>query len=259
MDDFRTPGPIDHPAPAQTYGGFAAQGPAESAGLDAPRETPPPTYAGLPVRPDTARRSASPRNLGWTGVVLVAFAALLGVVVTQSRWSMPAPPARDTAPQGAAAKKTVPPPPVVRVDTARVATAIPAPAPAPAPTRAPTPAPTLTRGDEPAPPVARRAAETKAAASRCGRDGACPDKRFAALDRQVNAAFAAAMRSSAEPGPLGQDQQNWIIRLDRVRRKDPGAAEDLYRARVAELRALASKDSEPAHVPLSQTDLESHN
>jgi hypothetical protein len=89
-----------------------------------------------------------------------------------------------------------------------------------------------------------------------GRSG-CHDLGFAALDRKVNAAFAAAMRSGAPAGPLGQQQQDWIIRLDRVRREDPGAAKDLYLARVADLRALASRGGEQAQAGVARDASES--
>ena len=64
----------------------------------------------------------------------------------------------------------------------------------------------------------------------------CEDPQIASLDREVNAAFAAAMRESATPGQLAIDQESWILRRDRTAREDPEAIGDLYRERIAVLQ-----------------------
>lgn len=278
MDNFRTSGLTDDPLPAQTYGGFAIQRPATPGSADSLRLTAR-TFMGSQMRPGASRWSLSPTRLGGAFAVVIVLAALVGVGVTQSRWSAPSTsaPARTSeavtpnlaatsadpvlpaplqvaSPQVAqvqVASAQVASAQVARLDTARLAAAPPA--------------------AEAAPPIAsRRPAQAEAqiktptkAQSGCGSAtaggrSACPDAAFAALDKQLNAAFAAAMRSSGAPGPLGRDQQDWIIRIDGVRRTDPGAAEDLYRARIAELHALASRDAEQAQAPMPQNDPEGH-
>lgn len=204
------------------------------------------------MRRGASRPGLVPSIIGWSLAAFVGVAAVVGV--TQSRRSPPVPPAEtpETASQSNGATVTAPPQPaplpVARLSTARIVEDVPA--------------------REPASPVtsprsAKTASKTKTEAqSRCGgatAGGPCPDVAFAALDKQVNAAFAAAMRSSATPGPLGRDQQDWIIRVDRIRREDPASAQDLYRARVTELRALASKDVDQTQAPTTQNNAESHN
>jgi hypothetical protein len=94
----------------------------------------------------------------------------------------------------------------------------------------------------PPPAAPRTSAKIRPVKDRCGPKAPsiarilCEDPQVASLDREVNAAFAAAMRDSTAPGALADDQEGWILRRDRTAREDPDAVADLYRERIAVLR-----------------------
>jgi uncharacterized protein len=79
----------------------------------------------------------------------------------------------------------------------------------------------------------------------------CRDPQIWGLDRQVDAAFSEAMRTSASPRELAAEQQTWISRRDQMAQNDPDRLERFYRDRLRELwtphhSAPAAQASDPA-------------
>ncbi|HKR87354.1 MAG TPA: hypothetical protein VJS38_04205, partial [Phenylobacterium sp.] len=122
------------------------------------------------------------------------------------------------------------------------------------------PAPVAVRPAQPAAappkPLARASVPPKAApaprtlakgrsSAQAAADRAATDRvsALASLDQEVNKAYAEALNAGAPVGPLSVAQESWIIRRDRVRREDPDMAEDLARARIAELRGIAASNA----------------
>jgi hypothetical protein len=230
-------GSTSHPVPGNTYGGFAVDAPA--AGRP---EAPPPGAPAAVANPAPHTRPAGPAPLrgarktaGWTIAAVVALGALAGLALTLARAPEPdAPPPVPLPEMRAAMARSAP-------DTAAAAPSLPSPARVAVAPAVPDLAP---------PPAARPAGPSagRSPRSRCGQTpGApgCPDRAGPALDQEVDAAFAAAMRASAEAGTLGAAQQAWIVHRDQTRRTDPGLAEDLDRARILELKALAARSEAP--------------
>lgn len=258
MDIRQTSGSALDPIPGQTYGGFAAARPATSQNADRPLRSSP-ADAGGATQAGASWRRFFPASRGKAIGALVAIAAVTGGVMTRLPWSPPhaqtqaQTQARTQAPIAAPTAEPLrpAPAPVAGLKTAPAAEALPASPPVSAPAVKVASSTSIARPAKSGP-----SAGCKAEAGGAGR-AVCPDIAFAALDRQVNAAFAAAMRSGAPAGALGQQQQDWIIRRDRVRREDPNAAKDLYLARIAELHALASRGGEPAPASVAQDASES--
>lgn len=98
-----------------------------------------------------------------------------------------------------------------------------------------------------APPSAKPAARSRSSAQAAA-DRAATDRvsALAALDQEVNKAYAGALNAGAPVGPLTSAQASWIIRRDRLRREDPDMAEDLVRARIAELHGIAAQSAADA-------------
>jgi uncharacterized protein YecT (DUF1311 family) len=237
------------PLPNATYAGFAASAP----GVAASRPSPPPghapgqarTYSRAELRRPRARRGLAP--LVATGTALAAIVVLGGGLAYALFGPMAGGPLtllqqhdRVELPPIAAGPQIplLAPEPTPAIDPA-------SPTPPPVVLAEATPrealAPTLVRQETP-----RRVAASKpkpSGSSACGPD--CEDAPpFAALDQELNKAFADAIRAGAPAGELGEKQENWIIRQDRIRRDDPALAEDLYRARIAELQALSAHHEE---------------
>lgn len=212
----------------ETYGGFAVDPPRDAADGAEGQDGDARTYLNSEYRRrPRRRRGLSPTVAGGAAACVVAVGAALGVAWSGARQPSQFAPEPVAADLRAAVLR---PAPVARIDAPEpVAVLPPDPVAAAAPVAdvAPRPAP-------------KRLVPTAKGAG-CGAD--C-QARIAALDREVNQAFADAMRSGVDPGPLGAAQQDWIIRRDRVRRTDPALAEDLYRARIVELQAMGG-EAEP--------------
>jgi len=231
------------PLEGSAYNGFAAApggepGEAEAAGAAPQRERPPvPNY---PIDRFRERR----RRHDWLRTVVLALtvAAAMGLAVLLVLWSRETRPAAGarTAVASAAAPAPEPvaaaPPPPVRADQALTAAPqIPAARPAIRQTSAPA------RG------VAAEVASATTPRTRCDRRRQaidrliCRDRGLASLDRDLNAAFADAVRSGAPSGPLSEDQEAWVIRRDRAAEESPESVADLYRARIAQLNEAAQR------------------
>jgi hypothetical protein len=63
----------------------------------------------------------------------------------------------------------------------------------------------------------------------------CRDPQLWGLDRQVDAAFSEAMRTSATPGEIAAEQEAWITHRDQMAQSDPDRLERLYHERLREL------------------------
>lgn len=238
-----------------TYAGFAASRASEPKdGLELRLNGEARTYERAELRRRTSRRRAP--------VAAMAVVAVLGVGAAVGAALLYEPKAELSAPP--------PPPPIETATPAAEMTepSIAAPAPGlaaettpttnePAPVAEAAPAPAAVRAARPATappkPIARTAVAPKAApvartvargrsSTQAAADRAATDRvsALAALDQEVNKAYAQALNAGAPVGPLSVAQENWIIRRDRVRREDPDMAEDLARARIAELQAIAA-------------------
>jgi hypothetical protein len=242
MDPRRTSGPFAHPLPTETYGGFAAHAPAAPEAVGSPERK-----LRTDVRSELQRRPTKPilsrRSLSAGAAIAVALSAVAAITLSQSpRAAAPGLSAQgeSLAEADSEARAGVRSP---AGDPQFVATYKAPPAASEALTGAAETTVTRSRWGKPGrgSPCTHRGDVTRQAG--CRRLGA------SALDAQVNEAFAAAMRSGSPAGPLGQDQQDWIIRRDRLRTRDPGLAEDLDRARIAELQDMASRVGDHAPAP----------
>jgi uncharacterized protein YecT (DUF1311 family) len=238
------------PIPGTTYAGFAAAAPSEATPPDPElrlsRETR--TYTRDELRRRSARRRRAPLAVV-VGLAVFAVAGAVGFALlyepktefTASPALAAQPPAPDLADAAAPAEQ---PPALEAAAPQAAAPAIDVP-PAAAPVAAARP-PAASAVPRPAaapktPADGRPRSTSQAAADRAATDRVSAS---AALDQEVNKAYAEALRAGAPAGPLGEAQENWIIRRDRLRREDPEMAEDLARARIAELQALATKKAE---------------
>lgn len=207
--------PLADPLPATTYAGFAASAPGRlSVDPRAPHGIVR-TYARSELQLDSPDPGRSPLVAGAALATTFALGAVLGFVLVHR--PEPVSPRPEPAPAAlvTGTERPLPPAPLAMAVTEPAATTPPAP-PRPTPPR---------------PPKARPASR---------------DPQFAALDEQLNKAYADAIRAGAAAGPLSEQQESWIIRRDRIRHQDPEMAADLYRSRIAELQALATQPSEPA-------------
>jgi hypothetical protein len=211
-----------------TYHGFAAPRFArgDPASVDRPK---PRTY----VRSELRRHRPSRGAAALTVIVALAVAfcggAFMGLVLPQDQSPASAP--------GAAAPPPPPPP-----ETAETVAGTPTPARAirvKVP-RAPPPLRALrTIAKLPPSGAVTQARPTSCAASPAA--PGCQPPKIAALDREMNAALAAAIRAGAPGGPLGAAQESWILRRDRAARASRELEADLYVARIAELRSMAGE------------------
>lgn len=71
----------------------------------------------------------------------------------------------------------------------------------------------------------------------------CDDAVLSDLDRQLNAAFARAVRAGAPRAALRAEQDQWVFRREAVARRSHAALVSYYQTRIAELNALASPPS----------------
>jgi len=241
------------PIPATTYAGFAASGPSE-----APASEPElrlsgeaRTYAREELRRRTARRRRAPVAAA-VGLAIVVVAAAVGFALLyepKMELAAPSPPPAE--------------PPAAQVAEASLpSTAAPIP---PIPQEAPPAEPASIDVQLAEPPVAAPAAAVRPVArtavapktpapgkprssARAAADRAATDRvsALAVLDQEVNKAYVEALRAGAPAGPLAEAQENWVIRRERLQREDPDMAEDLARARIAELHSIAAKDAEEA-------------
>ena len=231
------------PISATTYAGFAASAPSE-----APASEPElrlsgeaRTYAREELRRRTARRRRAPVAAAVGLAIIVVIAAVGFALLYEPKMELTAPSSTPIdQPLPASADAALPSAP-----TAMPPPSAEAPPPAAPPVAAPRP---------PARPIARAAPAAKTptaaqarSAAQAAADRAATDKvsALAALDQEVNKAYAEALRAGA-PAGLAQAQENWVIRRERLQREDPDMAEDLARARIAELQALAAKKPEPS-------------
>lgn len=251
---FISDGRLRDPFHTNTYAGFAAAGPASrdrQSAQDRVRHA----AQSTPQR----RSGRLLRALVGAGALAATFAlgAVFGPALQQdlaARFAPPSPSRPDQLPSGPRANAG-PAPPSIEVAPAPVALAIPAPPPAEAPAVASPamaePAAAIVAQPPPraasAPQGASGLKDSCASSSPRSRSPACQGA-FPALERKVNAAYAAAIRAGAAAGPLSHEQENWIIRRDRVRRDHPELLPDLYRARIAELEAHAAKTAEAVAV-----------
>lgn len=231
---------LDDPFPANTYAGFAAAAPGGSpedrafpdirppeGGLGAPQATVR-TYALADLQREVPRRGPGPITAAVALAVTFALGAGLTFVLLHGFPGLPPGPTQiqpspTLAPTPAAeVDRPLPPAPLAMAVTAEIPDAAAQEPARPEPPRTPAPRP------QPKTPSPARASG---------------GPRFAALDEELNKAYAQAIRSGAAAGPLSEQQENWIIRRDRVRRDDPDLAEDLYRARIAELQALSAQNA----------------
>jgi uncharacterized protein YecT (DUF1311 family) len=218
-----------------------------------------PTYKGFAATP--LRKPPEPRrSRRFRPSRMVAVAGVAGLALIISLIALQPPSAMRTAsaekPPGAGRWPATPAPAPPSPPSPFLATA---PAPAAAPLQAeaalaapepPPPPPEPARRHAPAaPPPAAKPVVAALAADKCSRrDGiaqlACRDPQIASLEREVNAAFAAAMRETDAPGDLARDQESWIVRRDRTAREAPDTVADLYRERIATLQSHAASSHE---------------
>lgn len=190
------------------------------------------TYAGFAAsaqqRPPVHHRRGFP-TMAATVTLVATFA--LGTVLGLALHQIPAEGVERPAP----ARIDAPTPPPAAIDEA---------APLPLPSRADAVAPPPERERARATTAPRRPSRIASAVApprparmqdRC-RDLAC-QARFAELDQKLDSAFAEAVRAGAAAGPLGHEQEAWIIHRDRLSREHPELLPDLYRARIAQLQA----------------------
>jgi uncharacterized protein YecT (DUF1311 family) len=231
---------LDDPFPANTYAGFAAAAPGRSpedrafpdirpaeGGPGAPQATVR-TYALADLQRDVPRRGPGPITAAVALAVTFGLGAGLTFVLLHGFPALALRPAQiqpgpTLEPPGAAeATHSLPAAPLAMAVTAAIPDAV-----------AQEPA----HPDPPRAPAARPPSKTSNPARAVG------GPRFVALDEELNKAYAEAIRSGAPAGPLSEQQETWIIRRDRVRQDDPDLAEDLYRARIAELQALSAQNA----------------
>jgi uncharacterized protein YecT (DUF1311 family) len=210
-----------------------------------------PTYKGFaatPLRkPPEQRRSRQFRpSRGVAAAGLAGLALIISLIAVQP----PSASRKASAekPPAAWATPPAPPPPSPGLAAApaplQAEAALAAPEPPPPP-----PAPSRRRAIA-APPPAVKPLAAAVPADRCSRRDqgiaqlACRNPQIASLEREVNAAFAAAMRDSDAPGDLARDQESWILRRDRTAREAPDTIADLYRERIATLQSHASSSHE---------------
>ena len=248
-----------HPIPATTYAGFAASPPHEPAaaapGPELRLNGEARVYAREELRRRASRRRRAPvAAAGVLAIVAVGAAVSIGLrynPITGSiaplhhapkpaAASQPAqislPPAASTPqPLSPAAPAAAEPVQVPDVPPAAPAVAAAKPAPQPAPRTA------VADAARKPPATSKGRSSARAAADRAATDRV---SEAAALDQEVNNAYAAALNAGAPVGPLAAAQQSWSARLDRVRREDPDMAEDIVRARIAELQGIAAKSRE---------------
>ena len=228
---------LDDPFPADTYAGFAAAAPGGSpddlpfpdirpaeGGLGAPQATVR-TYALADLQREVPRRGPGPITAAVALAVTFALGAGLTFVLLHGFPARPPAPSQiQSSPtleaSAAEADRPLPAAPLAMAVTAEI------------PDAAAQQAAELPRSP------ARRPPPPKTSPAK-----ASGGPRFAALDEELNKAYAEAIRSGAAAGPLSEQQESWIIRRDRVRRDDPDLAEDLYRARIAELQALSAQNA----------------
>jgi hypothetical protein len=274
--------PPGDPLAGPTYRGFATRG-------VAPGSTPEERAAQPPPRPRPRRAPRRTRLgfAGLLMAAAAATGALAAMLWPENLLSPASPPwLKDAAPAPASAPRPASPAPApaaVQSAAAIPAGAAAAPAAAvpseaaavPAIAAAASPAPAAVPRAEvvlparptteisapvrrlaaPLSPPPRREARGRPTDRACeGREAGmaqllCRDPQLASLDRQVNAAFAAAMRGSAAPGELADDQESWILRRDRAARETPDVVPDLYRERIAVLQARAGEPAAAGSEP----------
>jgi colicin import membrane protein/SWI/SNF-related matrix-associated actin-dependent regulator 1 of chromatin subfamily A len=123
------------------------------------------------------------------------------------------------------------PRPVVRPKAVKVAVR-PAPkAPAAAPARKPAPKPVL-RGSGPM----RVARANPCASPDPGEAAVCADTRLSARDRQLQQAYRNAEAAGVPPSALRLQQARWLQARAAAAREAPWAVEDVYVARISELK-----------------------
>lgn len=244
------------PIAATTYAGFAASAPSEAAsdGPELRLSGEARTYAREELRRRTRRRRRTP--VAAVAVLAVAFVgAAVGVALLyEPQANLPAlpPPPAETAPSHLAevslpsAGALAPPLPEETQPAAPAAIEVP-PAQAPAAAPRPPPRPVAPVAAPKAPPAAKARSAAQAAADRAA---TARVSALAALDQEVNKAYAEALNAGAAPAPLAAAQQEWIIRRDRIRREDPEMAEDVARARIAQLQAIATRSARGGGAPL---------
>jgi uncharacterized protein len=66
----------------------------------------------------------------------------------------------------------------------------------------------------------------------------CADSRLSARDRQLQAAYREAMAAGVPATALRRQQVRWLAAREAAAREAPWAVEDVYVARIAELRDL---------------------
>lgn len=252
-----------HPIPAMTYAGFAASPPHEPAAATGGPELRLNGEARVYAREELRRRASRRRRTPVAAAGVVAILAVGAAVSVGLRYNpvtgLVAPLHRPAEP-AASQLADVSLPPAASAAQPLVARATPPPlAPeAPAavePVQLPDvpPAQPAVAAARPAPQPTPRSTASKPAAASKGRsaaraaaDRAATDRvsEAAALDQEINNAFAEALNAGVPVGPLAAAQQTWIARLHRVRREDPDMAEDIARARIAELQGIAAKSRE---------------
>jgi uncharacterized protein YecT (DUF1311 family) len=198
------------------------------------------TYGRDELRRRPARRRRAPIAVAAALTATFVLGAGLGLAVLHgppAKWERPALLRRAPPPLATADLQRVPP--------LAEPTETPAPTPANLPLAYSVTAPAQSAA-RPAIAVAKTSTARRPSASPARRQpprdegSSSEDPPFAALDEELNKAFADAIRAGAPAGDLSAEQENWIIRRDRIRRNDPALAEDLYRARIAELQALSA-------------------
>jgi uncharacterized protein YecT (DUF1311 family) len=195
---------------------------------------------------EVRRRKPRPSRLPWilAGVGLtVAIAVGLGAgVYVSSRAALRTPSAASGQQPPAAAAA---PRPTLAPRSALRAQPVAAAPPAAASARAIAQTVSVRLPGPGAPSAAPRPKTQAAARTRCAarRDASarllCGDPDLAALDEELNARYAEAVRSGVPAGPLSDEEQAWVIRRDRLARDAPEELQGLYRDRIAQLTALA--------------------
>ncbi|HET6970675.1 MAG TPA: lysozyme inhibitor LprI family protein, partial [Phenylobacterium sp.] len=84
-----------------------------------------------------------------------------------------------------------------------------------------------------------RLAKATCASSDPGEALVCADSRLGARDRQLQQAYRSAEAAGVSPEALRRQQSRWLQARAAAAREDRWAVEDVYEARIAELKELS--------------------